>query len=60
MDNFQEQLASPRIEDKNSTINWFGCQVSLERFMDSHSIDVSVINKPNDLVSEEVSVILRI
>ena len=58
MDNFQEKLASPRIEDKDCSIDWLGRQISLMCLMDGDPVDIGVINKPIDLITEQLSVIL--
>lgn len=52
MDNFQEKLTCSRIEDKDGTINRFGCQITLKGLMDGDSINVGIIDKPDDLISE--------
>ena len=52
MDNLQEELTGPGIEDEDSTVDWFGGQVPLERLVDGDTIYVGVVHKPNDLVGE--------
>ena len=52
MNNFQKQLACPWVEDEDSSIDRFGCQITLKSFMDSDSIDISIINKPDRLIGE--------
>lgn len=52
MDNFKEKLTCSRIEDKDGTINRFGCQITLKGLMDGDSINVGIIDKPDDLISE--------
>lgn len=52
MDYFQEQLSCPRVEYEYSPIDGFGGQVALKGFVDSHSIDIGVIYKPNGLIAE--------
>ena len=46
MDDLEEQLASTRIKDEDSSIDWFGCQIALKCFVDCHTIHISIINKP--------------
>lgn len=55
----QEQLSSPWIEYKDGTIDGFCCKISLKCLMDSNTIDICVINKPNYLIAEDLSIILR-
>ena len=52
MDNFQEKLASPWIEDKDCSIDWLGRQISLMCLMDSNPVYIGVINKPIDLITK--------
>jgi hypothetical protein len=52
MDNFQEKLTCSRIEDKDGTIDRFGCQVTLKGLMDGNSINVGIIDKPYNLICE--------
>ena len=59
MDNLEEQLTSSRVEDEDGTVDGFGGQVTLECFVDGYSVDVGVVYKPDDLVAEELSVVLR-
>lgn len=58
MNNFQKQLSSPRIENKDSTIDRFSSQVTFESFVNSYSIDISIIDKPNNLIREELTIVL--
>ena len=59
MNDLQEQLSSSRIENENRTINRFGRQVTLERLVDGDSVHVGVIDEPDNLITEELSVVLR-
>mmetsp|Transcript_19228 Transcript_19228/g.59304 ORF Transcript_19228/g.59304 Transcript_19228/m.59304 type:complete len:391 (-) Transcript_19228:3185-4357(-) len=59
VNDLQEQLASPRIEDEDAAVYGLGRQVSFERLVDGDSIDVGVVDEPNDLVGEELAVVLR-
>lgn len=60
MDDLQKELAGFGIKDEDCAIDRFSRQVTFKSFVDSDSVDVSVINKPNDLVREQLGVILRI
>lgn len=35
-------------------------QVTLKRLMDSNSVDVGVVDEPDDLIREELRVVLRV
>ncbi len=59
MDNLQEQLTRARIEDKDGSIDWLGCQVTLKRLVDSHTVGIGVVDEPNDLVAKQLTVVLR-
>jgi hypothetical protein len=55
----QKELTSTGIENENGSIDWFGSKISLKCLMDCHTIDIGVINKPNDLVAKKLSIVLR-
>ena len=52
MDDLQEELAGARVEDEDGAIDWFGCQITFECLMDGDSVDIGVIDEPNDLICE--------
>jgi len=52
MNNFQEKLTCPRIENKDRTIDRFSSQVTLKCLMDGNSINIGIIYKPNHLICE--------
>jgi len=72
----QEQLPSARIENysrfsvgatlgttrptKDSSIDRFCCQVSLESLVDRDTVDIRVVYEPNNLVTEEFGIILTV
>jgi len=60
VNDFQEKLSSSWIENENGSIDGFGGQVTLKGFVDGNTIDVGVINKPNNLIAKEFSIILRV
>jgi hypothetical protein len=51
-------LASSWIENEDSTIDWFGGQITLKGFVNGNSIDICVIHKPYDLIAENLSIVL--
>jgi hypothetical protein len=49
-----------RVQNENGTVDWFSRQITLVGLVNSHSVHVSIVNEPNDLVTEQLRVILRI
>jgi hypothetical protein len=60
MNDFEKKLSCTRVEDENGSVNGFCGKIALESFVDSNSIDISVINKPYNLVSKQICVILGV
>jgi hypothetical protein len=60
MNNFEEELASSRIEDEDSTIDWLRGQIALKGLMDRDTVDICVIDEELNLVAEQLRIILRI
>mmetsp|Transcript_18308 Transcript_18308/g.41869 ORF Transcript_18308/g.41869 Transcript_18308/m.41869 type:complete len:304 (+) Transcript_18308:1557-2468(+) len=58
VNNFEKELASSGIENENGTIDGFRGEISLEGFMDGDTVHVGVVDKPDDLITEELSIIL--
>ena len=52
VNDLQEKLTSSRVENEDSTIDRFRGQIALESFMNGHTVNVGVVNKPNDLIGE--------
>jgi hypothetical protein len=50
VNDFQKQLASPWIENENSSVDWLCGEVAFMSLVNSNTVDVCVIDKPNDLV----------
>lgn len=50
MDHFKKELAGLRVEDYDRPVYRLSCQVTLEGFMNGHSVDIGVVHKPNDLI----------
>ena len=59
MDDLQEELTGPGVEDEDGPIDGLGGQVTLKGFVNGHPIHIGVINKPDDLVAEELTVVLH-
>lgn len=57
VNDLQEELTRSRIKDEDSTVDRLCRQVSLERLVDGNSVDVGIVDEPNDLVGEELRVI---
>jgi hypothetical protein len=60
VNDLEEKLARFRVENKDRTIDRLCCEVAFEGFVDRHSVDIGVIDKPNDLVREKFTVVLRV
>lgn len=60
MNNFQKQLSRPGIEYENRSINRFRRKIAFKCLVNCHPIDIGIIDEPDDLISEEVGVILRV
>lgn len=52
MDNFEEELPSSWVENENGSIDWFSREIALESFVDSDSVNIGIIHKPNNLICE--------
>lgn len=52
VDNFEEKLSSSGVEDEDGAVDGFCCEIALKCFVDGDSVDVGVIDKPNDLICE--------
>lgn len=59
VDDLEEELTSPGVEDEDSTVDGFGGQVALKSLVDGHPIHIGVIHKPDDLVAEQLTIVLR-
>ena len=60
VNDLQEQLTRARVEDEDSSIDGLGSQVTLEGLVDGDTVDVGVVDEPNDLVGEELGVVLGV
>ena len=49
-----------RVEDEDGSVHWLRGQVTLERLVDRHPVDIRVIHEPNDLGAEQFSVVLGV
>ena len=59
VNDLEEQLTRPGIEDEDGAIDRLGGQVTLKGFVDGHTVHVGVIHKPDDLVTEQLSIVLH-
>lgn len=59
VDDLEEELTSPGVEDEDGPIDGLGGQVALKGFMDGHTVHIGVIHKPDDLVAEQLSIVLH-
>jgi hypothetical protein len=60
MDDLEEELSGSGVEDEDGSVDGFCGEVSFEGFVDGNPIDVCVVDKPYDLVGEEVGVVLSV
>ena len=60
VDDLEEQLARPRVEDEDGAVDGLRRQVALERLVDRHAVDVGVVDEVLDLVAEELRVVLGV
>ena len=59
VDDLEEELASPGVEDEDGPIDGLGGQVALKGLVDGDAVHIGVIHKPNDLVAEQLSIVLH-
>mmetsp|Transcript_31891 Transcript_31891/g.87333 ORF Transcript_31891/g.87333 Transcript_31891/m.87333 type:complete len:766 (-) Transcript_31891:1916-4213(-) len=59
VDDLEEELAGARVEDEDGAVDGLGREVALESLVDGDAVDVGVVDKPDDLVREELAVVLR-
>ena len=59
VDDLEEELASPGVEDEDGPVDWLGGQVALEGLVDGDTVHIGVIHKPDDLVAEQLSIVLH-
>jgi len=60
VDDFQKQLTCSWVENEDGAVDGLGGEVSFVSLVDCDTVDVCVVDKPNDLVREELTVVLRI
>ena len=58
VNDLQEKLTSSGVENENGSVDGFGGQVTFKSLVDGHSVDVGVVDKPNNLVTEQFAIIL--
>ena len=59
VDDLEEELTSPGVEDEDGPIDGLGGQVALKRLVNRDTVHVGVIHKPDDLVAEQLSIVLH-
>jgi hypothetical protein len=60
MDDFEEERSISRVKYEDSSINGFGSQIAFESLVNSHSVNIGVIYKPNSLIAEQFCIIQRV
>ena len=60
MDDFEEKMSRLRVQNENGTVDWFSRQITLMGLVNRYSVHVGIVNEPNDLITEQLRVILRI
>ena len=55
----EEELSGPRVEDEDRAVDRLGREVALKRLVNRHTVDVRVVDEPDDLVAKELAVVLR-
>ena len=50
VNDFQEELACFRIENEDGSVDGLGGEISFMSLVNCHSVDICVVNKPDDLV----------
>ena len=58
MDDLQEQLACPWIQNEDRSIDRLCSQISLKGLVNGHSVYIGVIHEPDDLIGKELSIVL--
>ena len=59
VDDLEEELAGPGVEDEDGTIDGFGGEVTLKGLVDGYPVHIGVIHKPDDLVTEQLTIVLH-
>mmetsp|Transcript_63136 Transcript_63136/g.136700 ORF Transcript_63136/g.136700 Transcript_63136/m.136700 type:complete len:725 (-) Transcript_63136:4486-6660(-) len=60
VDDLQEELSGPRVEDEDRAVHRLRRQVALEGLVDRDAVHVGVVDEPDDLGAEELAVVLRV
>ena len=58
VDDLEEELPRPRVEDEDGPVDRLGRQVALKGLVDGDAVHVGVVHKPDDLVAKELAVVL--
>ncbi len=59
VDDLEEELASPGVEDEDGPVDGLGGQVALKGLVNGDSVHIGIIHKPDDLVAEQLSIVLH-
>ena len=59
VDDLEEELPGPRVEDEDGSVDGLGGEVALEGLVDGDAVHVRVVHEPDDLVGEKLPVVLR-
>ena len=60
VNDLQEQLSGPRVENEDGAVDWLGGQIAFKCLVDGDAIDVCIIDEQLDLIVEEFGIILRV
>mmetsp|Transcript_21771 Transcript_21771/g.52019 ORF Transcript_21771/g.52019 Transcript_21771/m.52019 type:complete len:426 (-) Transcript_21771:5117-6394(-) len=58
VDDLEEKLASAGIEDEDRSVDGLRREVTLKSFVDRHTVHICVVDKPDDLVAEQLPIVL--
>lgn len=58
MDDLEEELPRPRVENEDSSVDGLRGKITLEGLVDGHAVNVAVVHEPDDLVREQLAVVL--
>lgn len=60
VNDLKEELTRAGVEDKDGSVDRLCRQVSFESLVNRDTVDVGVIDEPDNLVAEELRVVLRV
>ena len=59
MNDLEEELTRPGVEDEDGTVDGLGGQIALKSLVNGHTVHIGVIHKPDDLIAEQLSIVLH-